>query len=301
MQIVLTGGTGSFGQEFLKRPLTYDIKVISRDELKQSEMKKRFPHVEFKIGDIRNPDFCRRELKRCDIVIHAAALKQVPAGEENPRSFYETNIIGTSNLLDWTPDGARFIMLSTDKAVNPSNLYGATKMVAERLVLNENRLRCSILRYGNVVGSRGSVIPLYLDFRARGLPLPITSLWMTRFWITLPQAVDFAIKHLGGEHSIYVPRLPSVKISTIAKAIGGPVKAVGIRPGEKLHEVLVGRDECAEFVEQSDGFYRPKMIDRLVKLSGSRYYSSDHNDHWITEEEVQQEINRLQEAQHGSA
>jgi UDP-N-acetylglucosamine 4,6-dehydratase len=258
--VLLTGGTGSFGSRFLKYALEHSrvhrIVVFSRDELKQFELQQQIddPRVRFFIGDVRDEARLRRALHGIEYVIHAAALKQVPAAEYNPMECIKTNVLGAENLINASIDAKvkRVVALSTDKAVNPINLYGATKLCADKLFVAANNFsgaggtRFSTVRYGNVVGSRGSVIPFFLAHKKHGW-LPITDERMTRFWITLDEGVRFVASCLGvmegGE--IFVPKIATMRIVDLAKAIApeAALRTVGIRPGEKLHEILVPKDE----------------------------------------------------------
>ena len=270
--ILITGGTGSFGKKFIEIALSkYEPKriiVFSRDELKQDEVRTKFDdsRLSFFIGDVRNKDRLYRAFKAdVDIVIHAAALKQVPACEYNPFEAIETNIIGAKNVIDAAIDCnvEKIIALSTDKAVNPINLYGATKLCAEKLFVNGNSYagkfptRFSCVRYGNVVGSRGSVIPLFLKQKLTG-KITVTDKRMTRFWITLQQSVEFVIKCLdlmqGGE--VFIPKIPRMGIMDLVKAIAPEceIEFMGIRPGEKLHELLLSVDEARLAWELEDMF-----------------------------------------------
>lgn len=268
--VLVTGGTGSFGQKFVNKVLTkYDPKkliIFSRDELKQYEMSQTTDdrRVRFFLGDVRDKDRLYRAFQDVDIIVHAAALKQVPAAEYNPFEFVKTNILGAANIIDAAIDCGvkKVIALSTDKAANPVNLYGATKLCADKLFVTANayagsrQTKFSIVRYGNVLGSRGSVIPLFLEMRKSGV-LKLTDKRMTRFWLTLDQGVDFVLSSLdwmeGGE--IFVPKIASMRLTDLAKAIGPECKLdyFGLRPGEKLHEALVPRDEspwCIEFPDR---------------------------------------------------
>lgn len=270
--ILVTGGTGSFGKKFIEIMLNeYHPKrlvVFSRDELKQHEMvRDKFNHdsLRYFIGDIRDRDRLKRAMQDIDIVIHAAALKQVPACEYNPMEAVNTNIIGTKNVIDAALDSKvdRVLMLSTDKAVNPVNLYGATKLAAEKLFIQSNAYsgrngtRFSCVRYGNVLASRGSVIPVFMKQRSEGA-VTVTDARMTRFWLTLEQAVQFVIQSVecmtGGE--VFVPKIPSMKIMDIARAIAPEceIRFMGIRPGEKLHESLISRDEAGHVVENDNKY-----------------------------------------------
>ncbi|MEK6531440.1 MAG: UDP-N-acetylglucosamine 4,6-dehydratase (inverting) [Deltaproteobacteria bacterium] len=258
--ILITGGTGSFGKRLTKKILSkYKPKkviILSRDELKQYEMRLQFKEdcLRFFIGDVRDKDRLYRAFEGVDYVVHAAALKQVPAAEYNPFEAIKTNVIGAQNVIDACVDMGikKVIALSTDKAANPINLYGATKLCSDKLFISGNSYagskptRFSVVRYGNVVGSRGSVIPLFLRLKSSG-ELTVTDERMTRFWITLDQGVDFVLASLnrmkGGE--IFVPKIPTASIMDIAGAVAPAcrVKIVGIRPGEKLHETLISEDD----------------------------------------------------------
>ncbi len=269
--VLVTGGTGSFGKKFAQMILEQPIRkliVFSRDELKQHQMRTDGfddPRIRYFIGDVRDIDRVRRAMEGVDIVVHAAALKQVPACEYNPMEAIMTNVMGARNVIEAALDTGvqRVIALSTDKAVNPINLYGATKLCAEKLMIQSNsyagtkEIRFSCVRYGNVVGSRGSVIPLFLEQRKAGT-LTVTDERMTRFWITLEQGVRFVIRCIeqmhGGE--VFVPKIPSMNMKELVKAIGGnaKVEVIGIRPGEKVHELLVSDDEARHCVELPDMF-----------------------------------------------
>lgn len=268
--ILITGGTGSFGREMVRTLLAeYQPKkiiVLSRDELKQHEMRVAgldHPSLRYFIGDVRDVDRLRRAFHHVDIVIHAAALKQVPACEYNPIEAVMTNVMGGRHVIDAALDcGVRQVLaISTDKAVNPVNVYGATKLVAEKLFVQANaytgqgKTHFSCVRYGNVVGSRGSVVPLFAEQRTTG-KLTITDRRMTRFWITLPQGVRLVIRAIermhGGE--VFVPKLPSMNIVDLAQAVAPEcaIDEIGIRPGEKLHEVLISEDEARHTLELDD-------------------------------------------------
>lgn len=270
--ILVTGGTGSFGQQFVATVLKISrpeaVRVYSRDELKQHQMRERFGDrapVRLLIGDVRDKERLYRAMRGVDVVVHAAALKQVPSCEYNPFEAVKTNVIGAANVIDAAIDcGAqRVLALSTDKAVNPVNLYGATKLCAEKLFVQSNAYagmngtRFSCARYGNVVASRGSVIPLFLKQRVNG-DLTVTDRRMTRFWITLEQGVEFVLRCLhvmhGGE--IFVPKIPATTLMDLVEAIAPEcaVRFTGIRPGEKLHELLVSPDEAWHTLEFPDKF-----------------------------------------------
>lgn len=271
--ILVTGGTGSFGKQFIEIMLKeyHPAKLItfSRDELKQHEMRMNEgfddPSLRYFLGDVRDLDRLRRAMHGVDIVVHAAALKQVPACEYNPMEAIKTNIMGSSNVIDAALDNGvkKVLALSTDKAVSPVNLYGATKLAAEKLFVQSNSYaggmatRLSCVRYGNVVGSRGSIIPLFIRQRSGGA-LTITDERMTRFWLTLEQGVRFVIRCIeqmrGGE--VFVPKIPSTRIVDLAKVIAPEAgfTIIGIRPGEKLHELLISEDEARSTVELEDMF-----------------------------------------------
>lgn len=287
--ILITGGTGSFGRQFtrtiLERANPRRIVVFSRDELKQFEMAQTFndPRMRYFIGDVRDGERLRQAMEGVDIVIHAAALKQVPAAEYNPMECIKTNIYGAENVIRAALDNEvdRVISLSTDKAANPINLYGATKLASDKLFVAANnmvgirRTRFAVTRYGNVVGSRGSVVPHFKTLLARGVgELPITHPDMTRFWITLQQGVDFVLTNFermrGGE--IFVPKIPSMRVVDLAEALapGMRHKIIGIRPGEKLHEVMCPSDDSHHTLEFSDHFViQPsiKYFDRDIDYS----------------------------------
>ncbi len=299
-QILLTGGTGSFGRRFARRVLEQNpdtlIRVFSRDELKQVEMARGFPEsdrIRFFIGDIRDGDRLRRAMSGVDLVVHAAAMKQVPVCEYNPAEAVKTNVIGAMNVMDAALDVgvSQAIALSTDKAVNPANLYGATKLCMEKIFVHGNAYsghggtRFAAVRYGNVVGSRGSVIPLFQQQAASGT-LTITDRRMTRFWITLDQAVDLVLQAIGemkgGE--IFVPKIPSMRVVDLAEAVSPDaiIKEIGIRPGEKLHEVLLTADEARDARELPTCYVigGDKGIGREV--ADGTVYSSDQNTQWLS-------------------
>ena len=308
-QIVLvTGGTGSFGKKcveiLLKDFQPKKVIIFSRDELKQHEMLAigfNQPSLRYFIGDVRDRERLVRAMHGVDIVVHAAALKQVPACEYNPMEAIKTNIIGTSNVVEAALDAGvkKLMALSTDKAVNPVNLYGATKLAAEKLTVQSNAYaggmatRFSCVRYGNVVGSRGSVVPVFLKQREFGT-VTITDDRMTRFWLSLEQGVRFVISCIeqmeGGE--VFVPKIPSMKVIDLAKAVAprAQVNIIGIRPGEKLHEVLISEDEARHTVELDKMFvvqpaeaiwfgYSWQAKGKL--LEGGFRYSSDSNSEWL--------------------
>jgi UDP-N-acetylglucosamine 4,6-dehydratase len=321
--VLITGGTGSFGKKFIQIVLEnykpQKLIVFSRDELKQFEMSqrwsvKKYPFLEYVLGDVRDKERLTRIFYGVDYVIHAAALKQVPAAEHNPSEYIKTNIIGSMNVIDAAISNnvKKVIGLSTDKACNPINLYGATKLCADKLFVAANlsnglNTRFSVVRYGNVLGSRGSVIPFFKE-RARTGVLPITDPRMTRFWITLDQAVHFVIKSLeiskGGD--IFVPRIPSMKIVDLAKAIAPNCEheIVGIRSGEKLHETLIGEDDARNSVEFNECYIiqsNPQSREELLNQSNgggklcpdSFSYTSNHNSEWMTVDELKRLIDMI--------
>lgn len=312
--VLVTGGTGSFGNKFTEVVLhncqPKRLIIFSRDELKQFEMQQKFdedryPCLRFFIGDVRDVGRLRRAMNGVDIVVHAAALKQVPACEYNPFEAVQTNIIGAKNVIDAAIDCGvkRVLAISTDKAVNPLNLYGATKLVAEKLFVQGNSYageggtRFACVRYGNVVGSRGSVVPLFKQQRKIGT-ITITDERMTRFWITLEQGVRFVIRCIeqmqGGE--VFVPKIPSVRIVDLAAAIAPDceVRITGIRPGEKIHEVLINEDEARHTIELDDMFVIKSLFPwwsdenwNVGKpLPDGFRYTSDTNSCWLTVEDL---------------
>lgn len=318
--VLITGGTGSFGRKLveilLRKHKPKKVIVFSRDELKQLELREKFcdDRLRFFLGDIRDVDRLRRAFQEVDIVVHAAALKQVPACEYNPFEAVKTNILGAQNIIDAAIDCGvkRVVALSTDKAVNPVNLYGATKLVHEKLFVDGNaytgqrQTRFTVVRYGNVVGSRGSVIPLFVEKRRTGV-IPVTDKRMTRFWIALEDSVEFVLKCLatmrGGE--IFVPKVPSMRITDLAAVIAPDCKLeyVGIRPGEKLHEMLIQSDEARRGVEYEDFFViLPEPTAFRVdgwkdgRVLPKRFvYSSDTNSKWLTPSQMKVMLARFLE------
>jgi UDP-N-acetylglucosamine 4,6-dehydratase/5-epimerase len=312
--VLITGGTGSFGKEFIKIVLReYQPKkliVYSRDELKQFEMQQKVPfndpRIRYFIGNVRDKERMLRAFSGVDYVVHAAALKQVPAMEYNPEEAVKTNVIGAMNVINCAIDAGvrKVVALSTDKACNPVNLYGATKLCSDKLFIagnsyaGEGGTRFSVVRYGNVVGSRGSVIPFFQKEREKGI-LPITDKRMTRFWITLEQGVRFVIKSfermVGGE--LFVPKIPSMKITDLAKALAPECKIeiVGIRPGEKLHEMMISADDARNTLELADcyiispSFYWWDKNNHLQakKVPEGFVFSSDTNQASLTIENLQ--------------
>lgn len=319
--ILITGGTGSFGKKAVEILLKkYDIKrlvIYSRDELKQYEMAQVFnaPCMRYFIGDVRDRDRLIEAMNGINYVIHAAALKHVPAAEYNPTECIRTNVGGAENVIHAAIrcDVEKVIALSTDKAANPINLYGATKLASDKLFSAANnmtgkaRTRFSVVRYGNVVGSRGSVIPFFQRLVKEGAKeLPITDERMTRFWITLDQGVQFVIDSFDRMHGgeIFVPKIPSMKVTELARAMGAglPIRIIGIRPGEKLHEVMCPMDDCHLTVEFKDHFIiRPTInfnrpVDYLVNARDERgvpvpdgfEYSSGKNTDWVTPQQLKE-------------
>ncbi len=315
--ILLTGGTGSFGRHFckvmLKKYRPKVIRIYSRDELKQYEMRQEFGEekMRYLIGDVRDVNRLRRAMEGADIVIHAAALKQVPACEYNPLEAVKTNIHGAQNVIDAAIDARvkKVVALSTDKAVNPVNLYGASKLCAEKIIVQGNAYskpegpRFSCVRYGNVIGSRGSVVPLFIKQKNNG-KVTITDERMTRFWITLDQAVELvvsALQHMqGGE--IFVPRIPSMKVVDLAKAIapGCDIEIIGIRPGEKLHEILITEEEGRNTIKYNGMFViMPQFSwwERTNYKNGEKVpegfrYTSNENDQWLRIDDLKKIIYR---------
>jgi UDP-N-acetylglucosamine 4,6-dehydratase len=311
--VLITGGTGSFGKKFVQVMLeTYRprrLAVLSRDEIKQSEMKKEYSEsqVRYFLGDVRDSERLHRAFRGVDIVVHAAALKQVPAAEADPFEAVQTNILGGKNVIDAAIDCGvkRVLALSTDKAVGPVNLYGATKLVAEKLFVQGNayaggqQTRLAVARYGNVIGSRGSVVPLFMEQRKTGV-VTVTDPRMTRFWITLDQGVKFVIRSLermkGGE--VFVPKLPSMKILDLVEAVapGCKVDCTGIRPGEKIHESLISEDESNN-VREHDEYY--VVVPAYHSWTDAHWtdgrpapdrfsYRSDSNPHQLSIQELRQ-------------
>ncbi len=321
--ILVTGGTGSFGRKFIEILLEeYQperLIVYSRDELKQHEMRMagfNHPNLRYFIGDVRDLTRLRRAFNGVDIVVHAAALKQVPACEYNPMEAIKTNILGSSNVVDAALDAGvkKVLALSTDKAVNPVNLYGATKLAAEKLMVQSNayagglQTRLSCVRYGNVVGSRGSVVPLFIQQRGAG-EVTLTDERMTRFWISLDQGVRFVIRCIeqmqGGE--VFVPKIPSMRMVDLAKAIApeADIRIIGIRPGEKLHEVLISEDEARTTVELEDMYvvqpaaalwFGHQWSEVGTLLPEGTHYASDNNTEWLSLEEIHEIVAPIEAA-----
>ncbi|MES2975048.1 MAG: UDP-N-acetylglucosamine 4,6-dehydratase (inverting) [Pseudomonadota bacterium] len=318
--VLITGGTGSFGHQYVQTILAgykpSRIVVFSRDELKQYEMAQRFNAdcMRYFIGDVRDGERLSQAMKGVDYVIHAAALKQVPAAEYNPMECIKTNIHGAENVIKAAIANniEKVIALSTDKAANPINLYGATKLASDKLFVAANnmvgggRTRFSVVRYGNVVGSRGSVVPLFMKLLAEGAKsLPITDPRMTRFWISLQQGVDFVLDNFrrmqGGE--IFVPKIPSIRMVDLAEAMapGVPTQVVGIRPGEKLHEIMCPSDDShltlsfsrhfvirptIRFFAADMNYLRDAMGDEGTPVAQGEEYNSGNNPHFLSVEEI---------------
>ncbi len=318
--VLITGGTGSFGKAFLSRLLADvgpdRVVIFSRDELKQYEMKATWgddPRVRFFLGDIRDLDRLTMAMRGIDYVVHAAALKQVDTAEYNPMEFVKTNILGSENVIQASIANQvkKVVALSTDKASSPVNLYGATKLTADKLFISSNHYveaggtRFAVVRYGNVMASRGSVIPLFRDLATRGEPLPITDTRMTRFWITLPQAVQFVMDSFsdmkGGE--LYVPRIPSMKVVDLAAAIapGSELVEIGVRPGEKLHEEMIASADAPRTLERPDRYVVAPtlaMWGGYEAPAGSPVadgfsYASDNNDQWLSIDDLRMMLTEL--------
>ena len=313
--ILITGGTGSLGKALTRELLdNHDPRrliIFSRDELKQLEMRRLFnddPRLRFFIGDIRDLKRLQRAFHGVDYVIHAAALKQVDTAEYNPFEYIETNVRGSQNVIDASIDSGvkKVVALSTDKASSPINLYGATKLCADRLFISGNHYAASyetrfcVVRYGNVSGSRGSIVPIWRQLAAEGKSLPLTDTRMTRFWITLPQAVKFVLDSFemmeGGE--LYIPKIPSIRITELAEAIapGAATHEIGIRPGEKLHEEMIAADDSRRTLRLGDRYvvmphlagwgYTPPTGGDQVTDGFS--YQSDSNEEWLSVEELRE-------------
>jgi len=318
--ILITGGTGSFGKAFVGYALDNldprRLVILSRDELKQYEVRALFnddPRLRWFIGDVRDRHRLERAMHGVDYVIHAAALKQVDTAEYNPFEYVQTNVIGSQNVVEAAIDSGvkKVIALSTDKASSPINLYGATKLCADRIFIAANHYaagyesRFTVVRYGNVMGSRGSVIPLFKALGLAGKSLPITDKRMTRFWITLPQAVKFVVDSFDQMHGgeLYVPRIPSMRITDLADALApsSPVHEIGIRAGEKLHEEMIAADDSRRTVKLPDryvvmpylagwGFEPPVGGD---PVPDGFAYRSDNNDLWLGTEELRDLVERF--------
>lgn len=310
--VLITGGTGSLGKELLSEILTSTkarrIVIFSRDELKQYNLRAEFKddsRIRWFIGDIRDIERLKRALHGIDYVIHAAALKQVDTGEYNPMEFIKTNVMGSQNVIDASIEAGvkRVVALSTDKASSPINLYGATKLTADKLFIAANNYSFSygttfsVVRYGNVMGSRGSVIPFFRNLALEGKPLPLTDLRMTRFWINIDAAVKFVLSSLemmkGGE--LFVPKIPSLKLIDLAKAVdpNATIIEVGMRPGEKLHEEMISADDSRRTILMHDRYIVTPVVAEwgYKEPQGERMpegiaYQSNTNNMWMTETEI---------------
>ena len=322
-KILITGGTGSFGKKFIatvfERYKPKEIIVYSRDELKQFEMRDTFPTdqipIKYFIGDIRDSERLYRITHGVEIIVHTAALKQVPTAEFNPFETVKTNVYGAKNVIEAALENnvRKVIALSTDKACSPINLYGATKLTADKMFAAANNWHgsqntsFSTVRYGNVVGSRGSVIPLFMKKKKEGV-LPITDELMSRFWITLIHGVKFVIDSLGrmkgGE--LFVPKIPSMNILDLAKAIApeARIKIIGIRPGEKLHEIMISSDDALNTLEFNSYYViqpahpwwdnlKYKKISGGKQVENDFIYSSSNNNKWLTVDEMKKIIKKL--------
>jgi UDP-N-acetylglucosamine 4,6-dehydratase len=317
--ILITGGTGTLGKELVRYLLENSnarrIVVFSRDELKQIQMKVEFkdnPRLRWFLGDIRDINRLKRALHNVDFVIHAAALKQVDTGEYNPGEFIKTNILGSQNVIEACIDSGvkKVVALSTDKASSPINLYGATKLTADKLFIAANNYSkaygtgFSVVRYGNVIGSRGSVIPYFLNLSRNNQPLTLTDFRMTRFWISIENAVSFVLDSLeimnGGE--LYVPKIPSMKIIDLARAIDSDAELVeiGLRPGEKLHEEMISAEDTIRTLDLGARYVVNPLVAKWgyvipvgVPILEGKAYRSDTNDKWITKDEILRVIKNL--------
>lgn len=314
--ILITGGTGSLGRSLveylLRETKVRRIAIFSRDELKQHDLRIQFmndPRLRWFLGDVRDLERLKRAFHGVDFVIHAAALKQVDTGEYNPMEFIKTNVLGSQNVIDASIDAGvkRVVALSTDKASSPINLYGATKLTADKLLIAANNYSFtygttfSVVRYGNVMGSRGSVIPFFKELAEQGKPLPITDLRMTRFWISIQDAVKFVIESLeimsGGE--LYVPRIPSMKIVDLARAVSldARLEEIGMRPGEKLHEEMISADDSRRTVVLQNRFVvNPVVAEWGYKspagksMPEGQAYRSDTNEMWMSASDIKKFI-----------
>ncbi len=317
--ILITGGTGSLGKSLIKYLLSETkvrrVAILSRDELKQQHLRNQFQddsRLRWFLGDIRDLDRLKRAFHGVDFVIHAAALKQVDSGEYNPMEFIKTNVLGSQNVIDASIGAGvkRVVALSTDKASSPINLYGATKLTADKLFVAANNYSFtygttfSVVRYGNVMGSRGSVIPFFREIAAQGNPLPITDLRMTRFWISIDSAVKFVIDSLemmtGGE--LYVPKIPSMKIIDLAHAIapGAKLVEIGMRPGEKLHEEMISADDSRRTIILENRYLVTPVVaewgyepPRGITMPEDQAYRSDTNELWMSESDIKTFIENI--------
>ena len=314
--ILITGGTGSLGRALIKYLLEETtarrIAIFSRDELKQLELRNYFKNnsrLRWFLGDVRDLERLKRAFHGVDFVIHAAALKQVDTGEYNPMEFIKTNVLGSQNIIDAAIETKvkKVVALSTDKASSPINLYGATKLTADKLFVAANNYSISygtafcVVRYGNVMGSRGSVIPYFRQIAESGEPLPLTDLRMTRFWISIQQAVEFVVKSFeimqGGE--LYVPRIPSMKLTDLAKAVAPNSKVIeiGMRPGEKLHEEMISADDSRRAILVGDRYVVTPVVSEWgykepvgIRMEEGSAFRSDTNDLWMSVDEIKAHI-----------
>ena len=310
--ILITGGTGSLGKALITHLLhstkVRRIVVFSRDELKQHDLRKHFMNnnrLRWFIGDIRDLERLKRAFHGVDFVIHAAALKQVDTAEYNPMEFIKTNVLGSQNVIDASIDAGvkKVVALSTDKASSPINLYGATKLTADKLFVAANNYGIaygtafSVVRYGNVMGSRGSVVPFFENLAKKGQPLPITDFRMTRFWISIESAVEFVLESLeimsGGE--LYVPQIPSMRITDLAKAVAPDANQIeiGMRPGEKLHEEMISADDSRRTLILNNRYLVMPVIAEWgyippvgAQMQEGAAYRSDTNENWMTEADI---------------
>ena len=317
--VLITGGTGSLGKSLVEYLLNETkvrrIAVFSRDELKQHQLRHHFqdnPRLRWFLGDVRDLERLKRALHKVDYVIHTAALKQVDTGEYNPMEFIKTNVLGSQNVIEAAIETGvkKVVALSTDKASSPINLYGATKLTADKLFVAANNYShaygtaFSVVRYGNVMGSRGSVIPFFQDLASQGKPLPITDLRMTRFWISIESAVKFVIDSLemmtGGE--LYVPKIPSMKIVDLAQAVSPEAKLVeiGMRPGEKLHEEMISSDDSRRTYILENRFVVTPVVAEWGYIAPKgelmpegHAYRSDTNVNWMSREDIKSFITQF--------
>ena len=314
--VLITGGTGSLGKSLvaylLKETKVRRVAILSRDEQNLRMQFQDDPRLRWFLGDVRDLDRLKRAFHGVDYVIHAAALKQVDTGEYNPMEFIKTNVLGSQNVIDASIDAGvkRVVALSTDKASSPINLYGATKLTADKLFVAANNYSFtygttfSVVRYGNVMGSRGSVIPFFQEIAAQGKPLPITDLRMTRFWISIESAVKFVIDSLemmtGGE--LYVPRIPSMKIVELANAVapGSKLVEIGMRPGEKLHEEMISADDSRRTIVLENRYVVTPVVAEWgyeppqgLRMPEGQAYRSDTNDLWMSESDIKNFIKNL--------